>query len=52
MMKGAGQIYKITLENLVRAVDDPNQHGACRGTLSSLFNAEAFPPFAGCASRS
>jgi hypothetical protein len=52
MMKWAGQIYTITLENLVPAVDDPNHLGACRGTVSSLFNAEAFPPFAGCASRS
>jgi len=52
MMKGAGQIYTITLENLVRSVDDPNHLGACRVTLSSLFNAEAFPPFAGCAGRS
>jgi hypothetical protein len=36
----AGHIYTITLEDLVRAVDDSNHRGACRGTLSSLFNAE------------
>jgi hypothetical protein len=36
----AGQTYTIALEDLVRAVDDPNHSGAHRETIISLLNAE------------
>jgi hypothetical protein len=39
MMTGWSNLHN-HVEDLVRAVDDPNHLGAYRGTLSSLFNAE------------